>query len=205
MDELYLTDILFILKDLANPIYETTDVFKYIKMYITRNLLQAKKLKGFLWKDKGAEVLLVKPSDAPWHLAESEDVKDFAERLAERKDNILKNLNTVIGFMNNFKTEEFVVFKTKNINNARDAGARCDQITKNKAMEVLTSIVSEFTEPPDKNISQKEVCVIQEMYLRLYDQERKDKKRWFLSPPDAVLTKIDKYSTVVKKVKKNKK
>ena len=35
-------------------------------------------------------------------------------------------------------------------------------------------------------------------------KERKDKKRWFLSPPEAVLTRIEKYSTVVKKGKNKK-
>ena len=123
-----------------------------------------------------------------------------------------------MGFMLNFNKEEFVVFKIKNINNPRDKGARCDQSSKSKGIEVLNSIVSSanlssanlssalenYKYPPEKNISQKEVCVIQELYLRLYDKERKNKKRWFLSPPEAILTKIDNYSTVVKKVKNKK-
>jgi hypothetical protein len=114
------------------------------------------------------------------------------------------------------------VFKTKNVTNARDAGARCDQNSnKGKAIDILNTIVgstsigetnvgstsigdTNYKYPPDKNISQKELCIIQEMYLRLYDKERKDKKRWFLSPPEAVLTAIEKYSTVIKKGKNKK-
>ena len=112
--------------------------------------------------------------------------------------------------MLNFNKEEFVVFKIKNINNPRDKGARCDQSSKSKAIEVLNAIVGtgseheNFAYPLDKNISQKDVCVIQELCLRFFDKERKNKKRWFLSPPEAILTKIDDYSTVVKKAKKGK-
>jgi hypothetical protein len=212
MDELLLPDMLIILQDVeANPIYETQAVFKYIKTYIEKQVLKVKKLEGFLWKDKGKEVLLIKDREKKeWNLAEAEDLKDFKDKLAERKTTILANLNPLMGFMNNFKTDEYVVFKTKNVTNARDAGARCDQNSnKGKAIDILNTIVwgpnveaPNYTYPPGKNISQKELCVIQEMYLRLFDKERKDKKRWFLSPPEAVLTNIEKYSTVIKKGKK---
>ena len=105
--------------------------------------------------------------------------------------------------MNNFKTEEYVVFKTKNINNSRDAGARCDQNSiKGKAIDILNLIAETYTEPPSKKLYNNVICIIQELYLRLFDRERKNKKRWFLSPPEAVLVDIEKYSTVEKKGKK---
>jgi hypothetical protein len=190
VDELYLPDIMTILNDLDNPIYETQEVFKYIKMYMNAQTLTVKNLKGVLWKEKGEQVLLCKTGEDQWHKAQPEDLNDFKAKINEIKTNILKNLNSLIGFMINFKNEEMVVFKIKNINNKRDKGARCDQSSKSKAIEVLNSIVSaNYQYPPDKNVSQKEVCVIQELYLRLFDKERKNKKRWFLSPPEAILTK----------------
>jgi hypothetical protein len=211
VDELYLPDILTILNDLSNPIFTTQEVFQFIKMYITRQTLTAKEQKGFLWKEKGAQVLLCKNvGEEVWHQAEPEDLEDFKEKLQVQKNNILTNLNSLMGFMLNFNKEEFVVFKIKNVNNPRDKGARCDQSSKSKAIEVLNAIVGTNTEnenfmyPLDKNISQKDVCVIQELCLRFFDKERKNKKRWFLSPPEAILTKIDDYSTVVKKAKKGK-
>jgi hypothetical protein len=208
IDELYLADIENILKDYQqNPLYETEEVFKYIKAYISRQILTAKNLQGFLWRDKSKQVLLVRekgqgPQNA-WRIAEAEDLKDFQPKLDENKTNILANLNSFIGFMHNFKAEDYVVFKTKDVNNSRDAGARCDQNSnKGKAIDILNSIVGAYKEPPSKNISQKEMCIIQELYLRLFDKERKNKKRWFLSPPEAVLTNIEKYSTAEKKGKK---
>ena len=216
VDELYLPDIMILLKEFQhNPIYNTQEVFKYIKTYINKQLLTVKKMKGFLWKDKGKQVLWVKedvevlPGTGvtqganEWHIAEPQDLKDFQTKIDERKTNILTNLNTLIGFMNNFKTEEYVVFKTKNINNSRDAGARCDQNSiKGKAIDILNLIAETYTEPPSKKLYNNVICIIQELYLRLFDRERKNKKRWFLSPPEAVLVDIEKYSTVEKKGKK---
>jgi hypothetical protein len=205
VDELYLPDILIILKDFQNnPVYDTQDVFKYIKAYISKQILTVKKLKGFLWKEKSKQVLLVSSEEEPWHVAESEDLKDFQPKLDENKKNIIANLNSLIGFMTNFKTEDYVVFKTKNINNSRDAGARCDQNSnKSKSIDILDSIVGTYREPPSKKIYNNVICILQELYLRLYDKERKNKKRWFLSPPEAVISNIEKYSTVEKKKKKN--
>ena len=212
VDELQLPELILILKQVqTNPIFDTSEVFKYIKIYITKQFLKAKKnLTGFLWKDKGKEALFVKREDDSeqgnqWHLAEEEDRKEFQEKINERKINSISNLNTIIGFMNNFKTEDYVVFKTKNINKSRDTGARCDQNSnKGKAIDILNSIVGEtnFKYQPAKNITQKELCIIQELYLRLFDKERKNKKRWFLSPADAVLTNIEKYTTLEKNPKK---
>jgi hypothetical protein len=107
--------------------------------------------------------------------------------------------------MLNFKTEDYVVFKTKNINRSRDEGARCDQNSnKGQAIELLNNIVGSenYKYAPDEKLSQREICIIQELYLRLFDRERKDKKRWFLTPPESFLSNIEKYSTVEKKAKK---
>jgi hypothetical protein len=162
-------------------------------------------MKGFLWKEKNKQLLFVKEnnSEDTWQLAQPEDIKDFQGKLDENKTNILSNLNTLIGFMNNFKNEDYVVFKTKNVNNSRDAGARCDQNSnKGKSIDTLNMIAGTYSEPPSKKLANNVLCIIQELYMRLFDKERKNKKRWFLSPAEAVLTNIEKYSTVVKNVKK---
>jgi hypothetical protein len=173
---------------------------------VNKQILTGKhNLKGFLWKDKDKKILLVKEPEGDWRLAEAVDEKNLEEKINEQKTNIIKNLNTLIGFMISFKNEDYVVFKTKNINNLRDDGARCDQSSKSKAIDILNAITdNNYKYSPDKKISQRLICVIQELYLRLYDRERKDTKRWFLSPPETFLTNIDKYTTAEKKGKKKK-
>jgi len=63
----------------------------------------------------------------------------------------------------------------------------------------LNTIVGSKVYSNQLDISQRGICIIQELHLRLFDKERKNKKRWFLSPPDAVLTQIEKFTTVENK------
>jgi hypothetical protein len=213
VDELPLADIIVLLNQYeVNPLYNTSTAFKHIKTYINKQILIGRNgLKGFLWKNGGKLSVLVKTKDADmgagagavWNMAESEDLKDLEERMNEKKTDILTNLNKLIGFTNNFKTENYVVFKTKDITNPRDLGARCDQNSnKSKAIEILNTIIGKNVFSTQLDIPQREICVLQEFYVRSFELERKDRKHWFLSPPESVLTNIEKYTTVVKAKKK---
>jgi hypothetical protein len=207
IDELGLDDILRLLNNLyANPEYAKVEPLTHAKTYIAQQFLKGKRnMKGFLWKDKNKQVVLILTGEK-WQLAEAEDLKDMETAIAEHKKNILENLNHLIGFMNNFKTEDFVVFKTKNVTNPRDAGARCDQTSKKSAaIDILNTIVGIKTYSNKIDISQRGICILQELHFRLFDKERKNKKRWFLSPADSVLTQIEKFTTVEKKRGKGKK
>jgi hypothetical protein len=208
-DELSLGDVILLLKQHeVNPIFNTSTLFKYIKTYINKQILTGRRdIKGFLWKNQGKLVVLVKDKNdnTQWNIAESEDIKDLKERMDEKKTHILSNINNLMGFMNNFKAENYVVFKTKNVTNARDLGARCDQQSnKNKAIEILNSIIGENIYSTQVDIPQKSICILQEFYLRHFEKTLKNKKHWFLSPPEAVLTDIEKFTTVIKTKKKGK-
>ena len=197
-DELPLSDVKLLLNQYEeNPLYNATPVFKHIKTYINRQILTGRNgLKGFLWKNSGQLVTLVKQGTDAWRIAESEDLKDLEQVVNAKKMDILTNINTIIGFMNNFKGENYVVFKTKNVTNPRDLGARCDQNSnKSKAIEILNSIVGENIYSKQLDIPQREICILQELYLRSFETARKNRKHWFLSPSEAVLTNIEKFTT----------
>jgi len=222
VDELRLPEIIILLNQMTKPAVQpnavqptdTNEVFdggaqptmsreltNSINTYLTRQILTGKNsIKGFLWKDGGKLVILVKQkNDNVWRLAESEDIKDLEEKMNERKTDFLSNLNKVIGFMNDFKSENYAVFKIKYIDSPRVLGARCDQNSnKSKAIEILNSIMGSNIYSPQLDIPQREICIIQEFYLRIFENERKNKKHWFLSPPNAVLTNIEKFTTIVK-------
>ena len=208
IDELSINNIITILNYIyENNSYDKFESIKYVKKYIQSQMLNGdKNIKGFLWKDKKKQVIIVKHPENKWVIAEAEDIKDMNATISNKKQNIISNLNNLIGFMNNFKNEEYVVFKLKNITNQRDAGARCDQMSnKGKSIDILNTIVgsNQFN---DKNLidnkksklPQREICIIQEFYLRSFDKDRKNQKRWFLSPPEAVLTDIEKYTSAIK-------
>jgi hypothetical protein len=217
VDELRLPDIIILLNQMNAPIeppIQTNEVFDggagptmsaglttSIRLYLTKQILVGKNsIKGFLWKDAGKLVVLVKQkNENVWRMAEAEDIKDLTEKINDRKTDFLTNLNKVIGFMNDFKAENYAVFKIKYIDSPRVLGARCDQNSnKSKAIEILNSIMGNNMYSTQLDIPQREICIIQELYLRIFENERKNKKHWFLSPPNAVLTNIEKFTTIVK-------
>ena len=216
IDELNLKEMLMILNVFyENPEkidkYNNENLFKHIKMYIHSKIIIGKRrIKGFLWKDKSIQVILVKQHvredtetdnkmNKKWYIAESEDEKDLKEVIEMKKLNIMKNLNNTIGFMINFKNDDNVVFKTKDTLNERDLGARCDQKSdKNKEVDLLNSIIGKKIFTIDTDISLRGICIIQELYLRLFERDRNKEKHWFLTSAESLLTSIDK------KVKKTK-
>ena len=217
VDELNLTDILVLLNEgaivaaVATAATVAADVElppteSLANKYIAKQILIGKRgIKGFLWKNRGKNVLLVKLKDEPWHEAEAEDKKDLEETLNAKKADFLANFNQVIGFMIDFKAENFVVFKIKYIDSPRVSGARCDQTSnKSKAIEILNAIMGSNVYSLKLDIPQRVICILQELYLRQFERERKNNKHWFLSPPEAVLTNIEKFTTVVKNKNKNK-
>ena len=88
-----------------------------------------------------------------------------------------------------------MIFKIKE-NKPGNAGARCDQGGKTTA-ERLNYIVGDkqYTELELKNYPAAQLCVLQEYLLRLKDMNdrtKKDGKRWFLTPSEAVIANTKK-------------
>ena len=72
-------------------------------------------------------------------------------------------------------------------------GARCDKSGKAEAVKMLNDILGEerFNAINTKGMNQIQICVYQELYLRYFNNERKNKKIWFLSPGVAILNNIE--------------
>ena len=215
IDELNLKEIMIVLNILydnpsTNEKYNKEELFKHIKKYMREKIIVGKNnINGFLFQEKSIQILIVTTAKnkgkGKWHIAESEDEKDLKEVIAMKKNNIMTNLNNIIGFMGNFKNENYVVFKLKNTLNERDIGLRCDQLSsKTRGREILNTIVGEekytndWVEDKKNKKTLIKICIIQEVYLRFFERDRKNQKRWFLNPAESVLTNIDK------KVKKEK-
>ena len=212
VDELNLKEILIILNEIydnpnSNEKYNN-ELFDNIKRYIKTKIVIGKgNIKGIIWNDKSIKVIIVKninnELDNQWHIAESEDEKDLKDALEIKREQFMNNLNNDIGFMSNFKKEDTIVFKTKNMLNERDLGARCDQhSTKEKGLSVLNRIIG--NQKYSSELDLKLICIIQELYFRLFDEEGKNEKKWFLSPGESLLTNIDKKIKTGKKYKPNK-
>ena len=93
--------------------------------------------------------------------------------------------------MENFKGD-YMVFKVKDMTKKRHKGARCDQAGKDAAIKTMNGILGETRYLSNSDIGQKELCVLQELTLRIYNKQQKDGKVWFLTPAEAILIKVAK-------------
>ena len=139
--------------------------------------------------------ILKKPKEENPHLYEQVDsLLNFTE----------KSYNEIVGFIGYEKGNKDFAFKTKNMNSKRDTGARCDQATKNKNLTKLNEIVGEekytnentkAVKDEDGNIIQEamgniELCVLEEFFLRFFNADKKNGKKWFFTPEMAIYHKL---------------
>jgi len=132
------------------------------------------------------------------------------EKMGEILNFDLRSYNNIIGFIGYEKNNRYLVFKTKDINSKRDTGARCDEAGKSKTLDLLNRIVGEerYTKENTKlqkdndgnilkeAIGQTELCVLEEMIMRYFNEIKRDNKKWFLTPEMAIYHKL--YTVIVK-------
>ena len=184
-------DLLKILNYLYNN--KLNDFEQKIKNYFESIELNDKELKGIILQKQGKQQLVIlNKTTNKWKLGEPEDYNDLASIIA---DNIIpiQSLNDIVGFIGYFK-DNFMIFKVKQLTKKRNKGARCDQAGKSDTLKLLNLIVgyNKYTVDNTKGINQKQLCVLQEFILRLYNYDKKDDKIWFLDPFQSVVINIEK-------------
>lgn len=184
---------------LLNYLYDTTveaelsDLMRLVKAYYDTKIMTFKRTNGLLILKDGKQQLIVQDSiNFKWNIAEGEDYNDFAEQIKNSIARILP-INNVLGFVGMFK-KDYLIFKVKTMDIKRNKGARCDQSGKIETIKTLNRIYGEerYSKENTKGIGQLELCIRQEFSLRLFDMDKKNNKRWFLTPVEAVLINIEK-------------
>jgi hypothetical protein len=165
-----------------------------IIQYIDRNTLKDKNTSGIILQDDGKRKILIRNKDTGlWLDAKGEDIEDLKGKLALMLSKLKpakEKLNNIIGFITTFK-KDYMTFKVKDFSIKRTKGARCDQSTKRDAVKTLNEILGQEKYDSKSEISQKQICCIQEFILRIYDRNNKNNKRWFLTPAESVLIDIE--------------
>jgi len=174
-----------------------------IKKYYDDKLLVNKGVKGMILSkknlklNKNSQILLVLGSKS-WNEGKQEDYTDLIPSI-KKLIIPLSDYNLYVGFMGPFKDEEINIFKVKNMDDKRSKGARCDQSGKSDAVKLLNNIVGKdqddnvkYTPSYIKGINKTEFCVLQEMYLRYFNETNKNNKRWFLSPEESIINDLEK-------------
>ena len=192
VDSLVYNDFLILLNYLDSLVDRELAPFEeLVKDYVESMMIENDGIKGIIWQKKGNRIVIVSDNGV-WREAQFEDKRDLASQIQSlvTPDN---KINLIVGFMTMFK-DDFVVFKVKQLDKKRHKGARCDQAGKADAIRTMNMILGEeeYTTENTSHILQKEICVMQEFTLRIFDMERKNGKRWFFSPGQAALIEIEK-------------
>ena len=183
---------IILLNYLFNKSSSTLNEIEYKTFNYYNSKLIKNKITAILLENKGEYNFVVRDKRGLWKLAESEDIKDLESEIKRLKIE-LGDYNNIVGYIGSFKGE-FNIFKVKQLDVKRNKGARCDQTGKSEALNILNKIIGseEYTGENTKRFNQSLICILQEIYLRLYDLEEKNKKRWFLYPGEALLNNIEK-------------
>lgn len=120
---------------------------------------------------------------------DQQDLVREIKEMIQKIDGYKKKLNTIVGFITTFKKDNYMVFKTKDLRKKRNKGARCDQTTKSVASNLLKEIYPDIFDI--KKIKSIQLCILQELYLKLFNSEMKEEKIWFLSPVQSQLMNIE--------------
>jgi hypothetical protein len=167
-----------------------TEFEQMVKKYVEDSLIKSGKDEGLLWVKNSSEALIAKEGKK-WVEGKSEDWRILREKIDKLKVTE-KELNNVFGFIDEFKGEQ-MVFKVRQTDKKRNKGARCDQAGKKAALAILNLIEgdAQYTIESTKDVNQRQICVLQELLLRLYNLRGKDGMIWFVGPGVAALSKVD--------------
>ena len=149
---------------------------------------------GILISNDNVNKLIVKKEGEEWKLAELTDNQIFESIIIKNKPNI-DELNRYIGFIIEFKNS-YSIFKVKDLQDKRSKGARCAQAGKSSTIKQINNILDKemLTQDNTKKMIQLELCVLNEMILRLKNLVKGDSKIWFLNNIESNQIQIEKIS-----------
>jgi hypothetical protein len=164
-----------------------------IKRYFDSKLIVTRKIKGMMLYSGNTMKMMLLRNDGSWANAEPEDERELLEKIAKQyKENNYENYNTLVGFIGNDNKNKYLVFKIKNTLSKRNTGARCDEAAKTKKIDMLNNILGKekYTQENTKGVVQSEMCSLQELILRHFNNIRANGKVWFLDFEMAMLLKF---------------
>lgn len=207
LESLLFKEKLFIM----NYLYSLDNIKKdtmewYAKEYFETNSIQTDQFRVFIMYNVDKRMIMILNEENQWVEAEPEDWREVAASSTTKAHLTFKesDYNEIVGFIGYGKNHNFLAFKTKNIESARDTGARCDEAGKVKTMLKLNTIVgktlytnesTKLKKDADGNVISEaighiELCVLLELLLRYFNSIRKDNKKWMVTPEMALWHKL---------------
>ena len=182
------------------------------KNYLNKKIIQTEngKIKAIVLydslktgKDK-KHILKLNEKTNTWIDAEPEDIRDLSNVIRSTLTIQTTDFNKLVGFIDYDDKKHFAIFKVKNMEEKRHKGARCDQKSKSKILDMLnemfvgdseagvsenetTPVVKKYTKENTKGVTSAELCPLQEFTFRYFNRTKKNGKIWFLDPETAKL------------------
>jgi hypothetical protein len=184
----------------------TTDleIETHVANYFRAGLLKSRSKQPAIYiADKETAVLLIKDDETgAWTKGDKFDAEDFREEINTKYLVDKARLHDIVGYMLQFKDQE-MSFYYKDIHLARNKkGRKCDRSGGKAPIIKMLNSVAKTARYNDANTSSAfmysgTLCVILEMVLRSFHESNRDKRIYYLTPEQAIQSKMTEYSRTV--------
>jgi len=171
--------------DLYNYIYSLTEYNELqtiIRDYIDSNIILFQKKNGLLLFN-GKDLLYYILQNKEWIEADEIDKIEINKKL-ETSILINNSFADFVGYLAYDKSNQYLIFKVKNMTKKRNTGARCDEANKKNTIKLLNTIleIEKYTKENTKIFNNMDLCIEQELTLRYFNFIKKNSSIWFLIP-----------------------
>jgi len=177
----------------SNNVFKENTFEYYVKKYLDTKIIRTKRLTSIiLFSGEKIQIMIMKNNR--WVHAEPEDEREVAIEAVKHLDFSKYSTGKIIGFIGQDQKNKYLVFKVKDMEAKRNTGARCDEASKIKKIQILNELLGDemfekYTDGTTKGLVQPELCSLQEFLFRFYNKEKKDNKIWFFDFENAMLSK----------------
>jgi hypothetical protein len=205
MESLMFSDKMVVIRHFYNDNNEPkTEEEEIIKTYLESRIVKSGEQIGFMTlKDETLILIMQNNETNEWIEGDQEDYTLMAGELTKYKlDRAPKTMSSLLGFITPFTSkktnEQEMVFKVKDMTEKRNnVGARIDDAGKDKVIKILNALIGGSPTYNNKNtefVNQLGICIVIELLMRRFSDEKKDGKYYYLTPEQAILSDVIKKS-----------
>ena len=172
-----------------------------VRTYLDNLTIKNEKITAFYLHNKG-ERELYKLSGGEWIKGEKTDEEKIKDEITITISKV-KKINDFFAFMSYDARSKTNEFKIKDNNDKKVKGYRCQQKPKKHVVALFKDVMGEedynlFKDNLEKNnygfkkldstsFNSVQVCVLLEMFFRIYNEQGKNDKIWFLNPLEYII------------------
>ena len=174
-----------------------------IYTYLEERIVKSEDTRGIITIKDDTLVLLMQNTDTgEWIEGDQEDYSLMSGELRRfQLPRTAKTMFSLIGFITPFVSKKTndreMVFKVKDMTEKRNnIGARIDDAGKDKVIKLLNTLIGspKYNDKNTEFVPQLGICIVIEILMRLFSDQARDGKQYYLSPEHAILSEVIKKS-----------